>query len=85
MSPLEEQANECHTMGHSIETEMNEMFSLLDEWTGCDRTNTDNHWMYNKLQVWVKELNDRVSDYSHEVAEAELLEGLHEKGDIILN
>ena len=72
-------------MAHAIETEIDKMLNLLNDWTDCDRANEDNHWMYYKLKAWLKKLDKQVEQYGHEVAEAELLEGLHEKGDIVIN
>ena len=85
MTPLEEQASRCHTMAHRIDEEINTMNLLLHRWQNCDRSDTDNHWMYHDLQKRLADLNEQVENYSQEVTQAELLEGLHEKGDIILN
>ena len=85
MTPLEEQASRCHTMAQGIDQEINTMNLLLHRWQSCDRSDTDNHWMYHDLQQRIADLNEQVENYSQEVTQAELLEGLHEKGDIILN
>ena len=72
-------------MAQGIDQEINTMNLLLHRWQTCDRSDIDNHWMYHDLQKRLADLNEQVENYSQEVTQAELLEGLHEKGDIILN
>ena len=85
MTPLEEQAGTCQTMALQLGTEIDEMASLLAQWQNCDRSNVKYHWMYDKLTQWIEKLNVQVEEFGKEVAEAELLEGLHESGQTILN
>tara|TARA_A100001201_G_scaffold19111_1_gene21482 strand:- start:875 stop:1132 length:258 start_codon:yes stop_codon:yes gene_type:complete len=85
MTPLEEQAGQCQTMALQLSTEIDEMTSLLAKWQNCDRSNEQYHWMHTRLTQWIEELNVQVEEFGKEVAEAELLEGLHESGQTILN
>ena len=85
MSPLEEQASSCQSMAIKINDEFDQMSKLLNKWLACDRADESNHWMYYKLQDWLKKLDDQVNLYDEEVTEVELLEGLQEKGDIVFN
>ena len=85
MTPLEEQAGQCQTMALQLGTEIDEMTSLLAKWQNCDRSNENYHWMYEKLTQWIERLNEQVEEFGKEVAEAELLEGLHESGQTIIN
>lgn len=85
MTPLEEQSSMCNSISLELQEKMHNMQSLLNDWIGCDRSNEDNHWMYYKCKEMIETLQDELSFYNIEVAQAELLEGLHEKGDIILN
>ena len=85
MSPLEEQSSSVSVLGQKLTTEIDSMNQLLEEWLGCDRANDDNHWMYYDCQNMIYELDQKLNMYHEQVVEVELLESIHENGDITYN
>tara|TARA_B100000745_G_scaffold166789_1_gene109174 strand:- start:1760 stop:2008 length:249 start_codon:yes stop_codon:yes gene_type:complete len=73
--PMDEAAELCNDLSSRIDSQLNELDTLLGIWEASDRSDTT---LYNRLQKTIEHLNGAVSIYEQDVAEFELLQYIHD-------
>ncbi len=72
---MDEAAELCNDLSSRIDSQLNELDTLLGIWEASDRSDTT---LYNRLQKTIEHLNGAVSIYEQDVAEFELLQYIHD-------